>query len=128
MGSLRDREVACSASDLQGLNFESCVWRTVSSHYPQDVLLAQFSLYVHKSGMKPNSSHFCDFSLFAVTFQQTLCTDQCWLDVGPSSTFSRHLWWSTGRTEQTYSSNCLPSCHQLPLFLYMSPCLLTYNG
>ena len=31
VGSLRDREVACSASDLQGLNFESCVWRAVSS-------------------------------------------------------------------------------------------------
>ena len=26
-GSLRDREVACSASDRQGTNFESCVWR-----------------------------------------------------------------------------------------------------
>ena len=38
--SLRDREVACSASDLQGLNFESCVWRAVSSHSshnPQEV-------------------------------------------------------------------------------------------
>ena len=46
-GSLRDREVACSASDRQGSNFESCVWRTVSSqssHHPQEVLLAQFSL------------------------------------------------------------------------------------
>ena len=32
MRSLRDREVACSASDLHGLNFESCVWRTASSH------------------------------------------------------------------------------------------------
>ena len=30
VGSLRDREVACSASDRQGSNFESCVWRTVS--------------------------------------------------------------------------------------------------
>ena len=30
VGSLHDREVACSASDLQGLNFESCVWRAVS--------------------------------------------------------------------------------------------------
>ena len=52
VGSLRDREVACSASDRQGSNFESCVWRTVSSqssHHPQEVLLAQFSLYVHKS-------------------------------------------------------------------------------
>ena len=56
MGSLRDREVACSASDLQGLNFESCVWRAVSSHsshHPQEVLQAQFSLNVHKSGLKP---------------------------------------------------------------------------
>ena len=31
VGSLRDREVACSASDHQGSNFESCVWRAVSS-------------------------------------------------------------------------------------------------
>ena len=61
VGSLRDREVACSASDLQGLNFESCVWRAVSSyssHHPQEVLLAQFSLYVHKGGLKPDSFHF----------------------------------------------------------------------
>ena len=60
VGSLRDREVACSASDRQGSNFESCVWRTVSSqssHHPQKVLLAQFSLYVHKSGLKPDSFH-----------------------------------------------------------------------
>ena len=58
--SLRDREVACSASDRQGSNFESCVWRTVSSqssHHPQEVLLAQFSLYVHKGGLKPDSFH-----------------------------------------------------------------------
>ena len=63
-GSLRDREVACSASDRQGSNFESCVWRTVSSqssHHPQEVLLAQFSLYVHKSGLKPDSFHFISF-------------------------------------------------------------------
>ena len=32
VGSLRDREVACSVSDRQGSYFESCVWRTVSSH------------------------------------------------------------------------------------------------
>ena len=55
--SLRDREVACSASDSQGLNFESCVWRAVSSHHPQEVLLAQFTQYVHKSGLKPDSYH-----------------------------------------------------------------------
>ena len=61
VGSLRDREVACSASDRQGSNFEFCVWRTVSSqssHHPQEVLLAQFSLYVHKGGLKPDSFHF----------------------------------------------------------------------
>ena len=64
VGSLRDREVACSASDRQGSNFESCVWRTVSSqssHHPQEVLLAQFSLYVHKGGLKPDSFHFVAF-------------------------------------------------------------------
>ena len=64
VGSLRDREVACSASDRQGSNFESCVWRTVSSqssHQPQEVLLAQFSLYVHKGGLKPDSFHFISF-------------------------------------------------------------------
>ena len=47
VGSLRDRQVAYSASDLHGLNFESCVWRAVlshSSHHSQDVFLAQFSL------------------------------------------------------------------------------------
>ena len=60
VGSLRDREVAYSASDRQGSNFEYCVWRTVSSHsshHPQVVLLAQFSLYVQKGGLKPDSCH-----------------------------------------------------------------------
>ena len=64
MGSLHGREVACSASDLQGFNFESCVWRALSSHsshHPQEVLLAQFSLYVHKSVLKPDSFHFIYF-------------------------------------------------------------------
>ena len=43
VGSLCDREVARSTSDLQGLNFESCVWRAVSSpssHHPEEVHLA----------------------------------------------------------------------------------------
>ena len=60
VGSLRDREPACSASDRQGSNFESCVWRAVSSqssHHPQEVLPAHFSLYVHKGGLKPDSFH-----------------------------------------------------------------------
>ena len=50
-----------SASDLQGSNFASCIWRAVPSHssyHPQEVLLAQFSLYMHKSGFKPDSFRF----------------------------------------------------------------------
>ena len=61
VGSLRDRDVACSASDRQCSNFEYCVWRTVSSqssHHPQEVLLAQFSLYVHNVGLKPDLFYF----------------------------------------------------------------------
>ena len=64
---LRDREVACSASDRQGSNFESCVWKTVSSqssHQPQEVILAQFSLYVHKGGLKSDSFHFFLYHAF----------------------------------------------------------------
>ena len=73
VGSLRDREVACSASDRQGSNFESCVWRTVSSqssHHPQEVLLAQFSLYVHKGGLKPDSFHFICRSRLSQSFTE----------------------------------------------------------
>ena len=61
VGSLRDREVACSASERQDSNSESCVRRAVSSHsshHPQEVLLARFSLYVHKSAPKPDSFIF----------------------------------------------------------------------
>ena len=47
---------------------EPPVLRTVSSqssHRPQEVILAQFSLYVHKGGLKPDSFHF--------HFQSPLC-------------------------------------------------------
>ena len=79
VGSLRDREVACSASDRQGSNFESCVWRTVSSqssHHPQEVLLAQFSLYVHKGGLKPDSFHFISFERRCMLFIQSICSQK----------------------------------------------------
>ena len=75
VGSLRDREVACSASDRQGSNFESCVWRTVSSqssHHPQEVLLAQFSLYVHKGGLKPDSFHLYAWPTYLFTTRREL--------------------------------------------------------
>ena len=88
-GSLREREVACSASDRQGSNPESRVWRTVSSqssHHPQEVLLAQLSLYVHKGGLKPDSFHFfthdwyrfsiSKFIHFSNTFSRISCRFQ----------------------------------------------------
>ena len=86
VGSLRDREVACSASDRQGSNFESCVWRTVSSqssHHPQEVLLAQFSLYVHKGGLKPDSFHFPQWGApqQARHFDQIHMLFHCWANV-----------------------------------------------
>ena len=34
-GSVRDRAVAYSATDRQGSNFESCVWRALSSIWAQ---------------------------------------------------------------------------------------------
>ena len=61
VGSLHYRELACLASDRQDSTFESCVWRAVSSqlsHHPHEVLLDQFSPYVHKGGLKPHSLHF----------------------------------------------------------------------
>ena len=92
VGSLRDREVACSASDRQGSNFESCVWRTVSSqssHHPQEVLLAQFSLYVHKGGLKPDAFFFIIYTETAtvlVTFEI-----KSWLACSPRSLVSFQL-------------------------------------
>ena len=41
--------------------FESCILRAVSSHsshYPKEVLVTQFNLYVHKDGIKPHLLHF----------------------------------------------------------------------
>ena len=87
VGSLRDREVACSASDRQGSNFESCVWRAVSSqssHHPQEVLLAQFSQYVHKGGLKPDSFHFKEIDNSILSPEKHQKT-QCWFEVGPAS-------------------------------------------
>ena len=100
MGSLRDREVACSASDRQGSNFEFCVWRTVSSqssHHPQEVLLAQFSLYLHKGGLKPDSFHFhwstiVLFTLNYTYFYGTIFFIFYGFNVRPSPANTKHLY------------------------------------
>ena len=75
VGRLRDREVSCSASDRPGLNFESCVLMTVSSHssyHPQEVLLVQFSLYVHKGGLKLDLFHLEAHSGLQVSKKQNV--------------------------------------------------------
>ena len=114
VGSLRDREVACSASDRQGSNFESCVWRTVSSqssHHPQEVLLAQFSLYVHKGGLKPDSFHFVSLLIhwMSALFSSTahLIIRQCWTSG-----------WSLSRKfrDQTYLQRSINNMRSVPDF------------
>ena len=59
--SLRDLEVACSASDLQGLNLESRVWRAVSSHN---------NLKITPRDM--NSSTIVKYNYFSYYFPTTL--------------------------------------------------------
>ena len=77
--SLSSSLIQILLSDLQGLNPESCVWRTLSSHsshHPQEVHLAQFSLYVHKSCLKSDSCHFiCQPA--SKLYQRKVV--QCWL-------------------------------------------------
>ena len=77
VGSLRDREVACSTSDRQGSNFESCVWRTVSSqssHHPQKVLLAQFIRFISFSISNLSLTQFPAFRELHLSFQ---CNANC---------------------------------------------------
>ena len=62
-------EEACPASDRRGPIFESCVWRAVSSHHPREVLLVQFSLYVHKGGLTPHSFHLSLTLFFLFVFR-----------------------------------------------------------
>ena len=46
------------ASDRQGSNYKSCVWRGSVISALQEVLLVQFGLFVHKGDLKPHSFHF----------------------------------------------------------------------
>ena len=60
-GSIRDQKDRYSASDRQNSSFNFCVSKEVSSHsshHPQGVLLTQFSLEVHKVGLKLHSFNF----------------------------------------------------------------------
>ena len=54
------------------------------SHYPQEVLLAQFSLYVHESGLKTHS--FYSFISFSNTGgRQRLIAKRYCLSIAPRS-------------------------------------------
>ena len=46
----------------------------MSSHHPQEVLLAQFSLYVHKGGLKPDS--FPLQTIFSISIIKVLATEK----------------------------------------------------
>ena len=88
--------LTCSASDLEGLNFKFCFWRAASSHssHHLQVLLAQFSLYVHKSGQKPDSFHFsfnwledihaCYTLSSNMICYLDLCSPRRWASIGPT--------------------------------------------
>ena len=54
-----------------------------SSHHPQEVLLAQFSLYVHKGGLKPDSFYF-HHQLFYFTVKNVHLYDACLSALLPS--------------------------------------------
>ena len=45
----------------RGFEFRILCLGAVSSHHPHEALLAQFSLYVHKSGLKPDSFLFITY-------------------------------------------------------------------
>ena len=117
VGSLRDREVACSASDRQGSNFDFCVWRAVSSqssHHPQEVLLAQFSLYVHKSGLKPDSFHF--FFKPSRCIKASFYISEEWLDILQLVVLERHISRNGFKHNTTFFFICHPlSSHFHPL-------------
>ena len=49
-------QVCPSVSEV--INLSISVNLSQSSHHPQEVLLAQFSLFAHKGGLKPDSFHF----------------------------------------------------------------------
>ena len=126
VGSLRDREVACSASDRQGSNFESCVWRTVSSqssHHPQEVLLAQFSLYVHKGGLKPDSFHFisqiedcrlCPVTKVSFIFIISICFCE----------FEIVQWWIPSVSDKRLKIIYLPETYNLSKIKMVNLCFL----
>ena len=67
VGSLRDRDSVLGLTARARISNPVLTVSSHSSHHPQEVILAQFSLYVHKSGLKPDSFHFILAYMFLVT-------------------------------------------------------------
>ena len=80
-----------------------------SSHHLQEVLLVQFSLYVHKGGLKPDSFHFicigylykCDLHKYSTEWIRPLCFFLCFrwaraLDLGRALP-KKHVFFSAQR-------------------------------
>ena len=115
VGSLRDREVACSASDHQGWNFKSCVWRSVSSQssrHLREVLLAQFSLYVHKGGIKPDSFHFQSvFPTHHASIFPAKCTRVVKLTARIEAGASFSKWEKWNKTLENFKSSHQERCY-----------------
>ena len=64
-GDLCDPDVRVRRQTASTRNSKACVCMAVSSHsyyQPQGILLAQFSLYVHKGGIKPHPFHLFIYS------------------------------------------------------------------
>ena len=61
LGGLKETKNVSSPSTCES---QYCGVPSQSSHHPQEVLLAQISLYVHKGGLKPDSFHFISESVY----------------------------------------------------------------
>ena len=53
-------------------------WDLLVMSDPQEVLLAQFSLYVHKGGLKPDSFHYSCRRWWILTHSYSTCFYQLW--------------------------------------------------
>ena len=93
---------------LPGVQYPACVWRPVtshSSHHPQAVLMAHFSLHVHKGGLKPHSFNFIYYT--QQTGAQPILGQRRWrwanikinikIDQSTSKSQKFRLWWPDWR-------------------------------
>ena len=73
-----------------------------SSHHPQEVLLAQFSLYVHKGGLKPDSFHFILPSINLARY--AIIQIQCRFRMNHKINLNQRVWGIEGLSSMIYES------------------------